>query len=74
MYSECNGQLLAIKEFNRRQRAVYLGLNQNLLARNDVSYRYQIYYAHLPAHPLYRQYIGGEDQKGIEEALRLPRR
>jgi len=73
MYSECNGQLLAIKEFNRRQHAVYLGLNQNLLARNDVNYRYQIYYAHFRAHPLYRQYIGGEDQKGIEDALRLPR-
>ncbi|MGC2276341.1 MAG: hypothetical protein WA571_10060, partial [Candidatus Binatus sp.] len=25
MYSECNGQLLAIKEFNRRQQDVYIG-------------------------------------------------
>ncbi|MGB0062682.1 hypothetical protein [Candidatus Binatus sp.] len=73
MYSECNGQLLAIKEFNRRQQDVYIGLNQNLLARNEVYYRYQIYYAHFRAHPLYRQYVGGDDQKGIEAALRLQR-
>ena len=71
MYSECNGQLLAIKEFNRRMRDVYIGINQNLLARSDVFYRYQIYYAHLRAHPLYRQYVGGDDQKGIEASLRL---
>jgi hypothetical protein len=73
MYSECNGQLLALSEFNRRQQMVYVGLNQNLLARNDIDYRYQIYYAHLRSHPLYRQYVGGEDQKSIEAALRLPR-
>jgi len=71
MYSECNGQLLAISEFNRRQKAVYIGLNQNLLTRYDASYRYQIYYAHFLEHPSYRQYIGGDDQKSIEAALRL---
>ncbi|MGA9722988.1 MAG: hypothetical protein WBQ86_11055 [Candidatus Binatus sp.] len=71
MYSECNGQLLAISEFNRRQQAVYVGLNQNLLARSDIGYRYQIYYAHLRSHPLYRQHIAGEEQKGMEAALRL---
>jgi hypothetical protein len=71
MYSECNGQLLAISEFNRRQQAVYVGLNQNLLARNDAYYRYQIYYAHFREHPSYAQYIGGDDQKSIEAALRL---
>jgi hypothetical protein len=74
MYSQCNGQLLAISEFNRRQQAVYMGLNQNLLARNDIAYRYQIYYAHLRAHPLYSRYIGGDNQKSIEAALRLPSR
>lgn len=71
MYSPCNGQLLAISEFNRRQDAAYIGLNQNLLARSDVSYRYQIYYAHLRSHPLYTKYIGGENQERIEAALRL---
>lgn len=71
MYGECNGQLLAISEFNRRQKAVYLGLNQNLLARNDITYRYQVYYAHLLSHPLYRQYIADEDQRSMEAALRL---
>jgi hypothetical protein len=73
MYSECNGQLLAIKEFNRRQQDVYVGLNQNLLARNEVYYRYQIYYTHFRKHPLYRQYVGGDDQKAMEAALRLQR-
>jgi len=71
MYSECNGQLLALSEFNSRQQAVFVGLNQNLLARNEVEYRYQIYYAHMRSHPLYRQYIGGEDQVSMEVALRL---
>jgi hypothetical protein len=71
MYSECNGQLLALSEFNSRQQAVFVGLNQNLLARNEVKYRYQIYYAHMRSHRLYRQYIGGEDQDSMEVALRL---
>ncbi len=71
MYSPCNGQLLAISEFNRRQNTVYVGLNRNLLARNDVPYRYQIYYAHLRSHPLYAKYIGGDNQRRIEEILRL---
>ena len=71
MYSECNGQLLALSEFNSRQQEVFVGLNQNLLARNEVEYRYQIYYAHMRSHPLYRQYIGGEDQVSMEVALRL---
>lgn len=73
MYSECNGQLLAISEFNRKQQAVFVGLNQNLLARNDARYRYQIYYAHFLKHPMYRQYVGGDDQKSIEAQLRLAR-
>ena len=71
MYSECNGQLLAISEFNRRQQAVHLGLNQNLLTRNDVDYRYQVYYAHLRSHPRYRNFIADEDQKNMEATLRL---
>jgi hypothetical protein len=74
MYSECNGQLLAISEFNTRQQSVYIGLNQNLLTRNDASYRYQVYYAHFREHPMYGQYIGGDDQKSIEAALRLAKR
>ncbi|MGH7836337.1 MAG: hypothetical protein ACREQC_00775, partial [Candidatus Binataceae bacterium] len=45
MFSECNGELLAISEFNRDQKSVYLGLNRNLLAKNHVSYRYSIYHA-----------------------------
>jgi len=74
MYSERNGQLLAISEFNRRQKAVYIGMNQNLLTRNDITYRYQIYYAHFRSHPVYPKYVGGDDQKSIEASLRLARR
>jgi len=71
IYGQCNGQFLAIPAFNHRQDEVSIGLNQNLLVRNHVSYRYQIYYTRLRAHPLYRKYIGGESQERIELALRL---
>jgi hypothetical protein len=71
MYSECNGQLLALSEFNRRQCEVYIGLNQNLVARPDITYARQIYYAHIKKHPLYSEYIGGDDQVWMEGALRL---
>jgi hypothetical protein len=71
MYSQCNGQLLAISEFNRRQQSVYIGLNQNLLPRSDISYRYQIYYAHLRSHPLYSRYIGAGRQEEMEALLRI---
>lgn len=73
MYSPCNGQLLAISDFNERQDRVYLGLNQNLQTRPDLVYRNQIYYAHLKAHPQYQQFIGAQRQKDIEFALRLAR-
>jgi hypothetical protein len=73
MYSSCNGQLLAISEFNKRQDRVYVGLNRNLQTRADLAYRSQIYYAHLKCHPQYRQYIGASRQEDIERALRLAR-
>jgi len=71
MYSDCAGQLLAISEFNRSHDSIHISINQNLLARVDVSYRYQIYYGHLRSHPLYSKYIGGRDQTQIESLLQL---
>jgi hypothetical protein len=71
MYSPCNGQLLAISDFNKSQDRAYLGLNQNLQTRPDLIYRNQIYYAHLKSHPQYQQYIGAQRQRDIELALRL---
>jgi hypothetical protein len=73
MYSDCNGQLLALSDFNRRHSDVHIGLNRNLLVRNDLNYRYQIYYAHLTTHPLYRAYVGASEQARIEADLTLQR-
>ena len=71
MYSECNGQLLAISEFNRTHDMIHIGMNQNLLARTEIEFRYQIYYGHLRSHPLYLQYVGSSDQKRMESLLAL---
>jgi hypothetical protein len=71
MYSDCNGQLMAIAEFNRRQHEVHIGRNRNLISRSDVGYRFQIYYAHLKSHPLYGKYVGYAEQSRFELAARL---
>jgi hypothetical protein len=71
MYGPCNGQLLAIDEYNARQDAVKIHLNRNLLKHNHIPYRWQIYYAHLFLHPDYCKFIGAERQAKIEEALKL---
>lgn len=71
MYGESNGQLLALSEFNSRQKDIHIGLNQNLLPRADIGYRYQIYYAHLKTHPMYSNYIGADRQVQIETDLQL---
>jgi hypothetical protein len=71
MYSPCNGQLLAIKEFNDRQTRVHIALNRNLLVHHNVPYRYQTYYAHLKDHPLYCRYVGADEQHALESLLQL---
>lgn len=71
MYGPFNGQLLALDEFNARSEKVKIHLNQNLLPLNHVAHRWQIYYAHLFAHPDYETYVGGELQEAMERALRL---
>lgn len=71
MYGPFNGQLAAIRQFNSEQEECKIHLNQNLLPWNHISFRYQIYYAHLLTHPDYSKYIGGAQQQSLEEALRL---
>jgi hypothetical protein len=71
MYGDCNGQLLAISEYNERSKDVHIGLNQNLLPKTEISYRYQIYYAHLRKHSMYGHYVGGREQLRIESDLQL---
>jgi hypothetical protein len=73
MYGPFNGQLAAIETFNNTQEDCKIHLNQNLLPLNHIGFRYQIYYAHLLTHPNYSQYIGGTEQLGLEQALRLQR-
>jgi len=71
MYGPFNGQLAALSEFNAAQDAVKIHLNQNLLPNSHLKYRHQIYYAHLFGHPQYNDYIGDEDQEGLEHDLKL---
>ena len=74
MYGPFNGQLAAIGDFNAEQEDCKIHLNQNLLPLNHLSFRYQIYYAHLLSHPDYCRYIGGSQQLDLEQALRLKSR
>lgn len=71
MYGPFNGQLAAMHEYNASQDSVKIHLNQNLLPQAHLKYRYQIYYAHLFAHPKYNDYIGDKDQEILEDYLRL---
>jgi hypothetical protein len=69
MYSECAtfGDL-GIQSYSRMIR---IGRNQNLLARTEIEFRYQIYYGHLRSHPRYPQYVGSSDQEQMESLLAL---
>ena len=71
MYGPFNGQLAAISDFNDSSENLKIHLNQNLLLKTHISYRLQIYYAHIFNHPLYNQYIGGDDQVTMESKLTL---
>ena len=71
MYGPFNGELAAIDEFNAAHADVKMHLNQNLLSAPHIHYRYQIYYAHLFAHPRYSEYVGGSQQEVMERQLRL---
>jgi hypothetical protein len=71
MYGPANGQLAAIREFNATRHDAAIYLNQNLLPRSHINYRYQIYYAHLFSHIRYSTFLGDSQQGGIFDALRL---
>lgn len=71
MYGPANGQLAAIAEFNAQKQDCAIHLNQNLLGKSHIAYRYQIYYAHLFAHKDYSTYLGDSQQGAIFDALRL---
>lgn len=71
MYGPCNGQLLAIDEFNATHETMKVYLNQNLLGRYHLSYARMIYYAHLFEHSDYDKFIGQDPQSGIEGLLKL---
>jgi len=71
MYGPFNGQWAAINEYNNRNPDVKIHLNQNLLPKNHIKYRWQIYYTHLFAHDRYSTFLGDAQQGGIINALRL---
>jgi hypothetical protein len=52
MYEACNGQLAAISQFNALHDRMKINLNQNLLPKSHIKYRFQIYHAHIFTHPL----------------------
>jgi hypothetical protein len=48
---------------------VHVGRNQNLRARTEIGFRYQIYYGHLRSHPAIAS--GSSDQERMESLLAL---
>jgi len=71
MYGPCNGQLAAIEEFNATHDDMKIHLNQNLMARTELPWRFQIYYCHLLKHPRYSDYIGGSEQDQLQDLLKM---
>lgn len=74
MYGEEMGVLKAIRDFNAAHPRKKLMLNTNLVSRTTQPmqrWHHQIYYLHDFDHPRYRDYVGGDDQVGSLEDLRL---
>lgn len=71
MYGEENGELRAIRDFNRSNENRKITKNANLTARSYYTWHHQIYYYHNFSHPLYDRYIGGVEQDRIESSLSL---
>lgn len=71
MYNICTGELLAIREFNKKNEFKKILLNQNLIAKSNESWRYQIYYYHNFLHPNYNTFIGRDEQVVINKELML---
>lgn len=71
MYNIYTGELLAIREFNKKNEFKKILLNQNLIAKSNESWRYQIYYYHNFLHPHYNTFIGKDEQVVINKELML---
>jgi hypothetical protein len=71
MYGEYTGELAAIKQFNSTNLNKKFSLNQNLLARSNEPWRYQIYYYHNFEHPQYNIFIATEEQLKQNKELNL---
>ncbi len=71
MYGPANGMLRSVAEFNERHENKVISLNQNLVPRAHLGWRYQIYYAHFFDHPLYQTYVGAGAQEAMEKRLKL---
>lgn len=71
MYGPANGMLKSVEEFNARHDDRAIHINQNLRPKSHLSWRYQIYYAHLFGHPQYRTYVGGSAQDRMQAGLKL---
>ena len=65
MYNDFSGELLAIKEFNFRNKNKKITQNQNLISTSNEKWRYQIYFFHNFKHYDYNKFIGSEEQKKI---------
>jgi len=64
VYNDFTGQRLAINEFNDEHDAMKLGFPYCLLnGRVQDTWRYQIWVAHLFAHPDYNRFVSGEIQE-----------
>lgn len=71
MYNIYSGELLAIREFNKKNEFKKITLNQNLVAKSNESWRYQIYYYHNFLHPNYNTFIGEDEQVNLNKELTL---
>ena len=71
MYNIYTGELHAIREFNKKNEFKKILLNQNLIAKSNESWRYQIYYYHNFLHPNYNTFIGRDEQVVINKELML---
>ena len=71
MYNIYTGELLAIMEFNKKNEFKKIALNQNLIARSNESWRYQIYYYHNFLHSNYNTFIGKYEQENLNKELIL---
>jgi hypothetical protein len=65
MYNSFSGELLAIKEFNIKNKNKKITQNQNLISSSNEKWRYQIYYFHNFKHHDYNKFIGFKEQNEI---------